>query len=66
MNVTNIVPHVFKNLSHQLFDLELVRFIAESEAFAWWQDYCERYQPQIMDSYQSDDCYLASITKQAS
>lgn len=66
MNVSQIVPLAFRQLSHQLLDLELVRFLAESEAFAWWQDYCERYQPQIMEAYEADDCYLAEVTQQAS
>ncbi len=65
MKVLNILPYSLQKISSGILDLELIRLLSESEAYAWWQDYRHRFQSKIEDSYDSDDSYLASIKQQA-
>ena len=66
MTVLSLMPDTFQKISSGIVDFELIRFLSESEAFAWWQDYCERFLDKTEDSFHSDDCYLASVNQQAS
>ncbi|HFB64803.1 MAG TPA: hypothetical protein ENJ60_04600 [Aeromonadales bacterium] len=66
MNVLSLVPDTFQKISSGIFDFELIRLLSESESFAWWQDYCERFLDKTEDRFHSDDCYLASVNQQAS
>ncbi len=67
MNISNIFPQKKVKDSLAYLDAELLKAIAESEAYGWWMDYLKRYSGErYVETISFDDEYLAKVTLQAS
>ncbi len=66
MNKLSIIPGAIQKISSEILDFELIRSLSESEAYAWWLDYRERFQDAVEDSYLTDDVFQGSVNQQAS